>query len=184
MPTFAAVYILYNIISIKVMTQEELQQHFSNRLTAIMQQQGKTAAQVAQMTGLHPSNMTGFMRGQKNPTLQTIDRFAQAFGLPLWHFVADPAEVTADLQRRIDEGEQLAQLLRQRIADQERTIAEQAQRIRQMEAQQQAASVPVGTTDGKAPQDASQAPQTATDAPDLITIDPRTGESIRYRRMQ
>ena len=169
MPTFAAVYILYNIISIKVMTQEELQQHFSNRLTAIMQ---------------HPSNMTGFMRGQKNPTLQTIDRFAQAFGLPLWHFVADPAEVTADLQQRIDEGEQLAQLLRQRIADQEHTIAEQARRIRQMETQQQAASVPVGTTDGEAPQDAPQAPQTATDAPDLITIDPRTGESIRYRRMQ
>ena len=169
------------------MTQEELQQHFSNRLTAIMQQQGKTAAQVAQMTGLHPSNMTGFMRGQKNPTLQTIDRFAQAFGLPLWHFVADPAEVTADLQRRIDEGEQLAQLLRQRIADQEHTIAEQAQRIRQLEAQQgaqQAASVPVGSTDGEALQDASQAPQTATNAPDLITIDPRTGESIRYRRMQ
>lgn len=145
------------------MTQEELQQHFSNRLTAIMQQQGKTAAQVAQMTGLHPSNMTGFMRGQKNPTLQTIDRFAQAFGLPLWHLVQDPAEVTADLQRRIDEGEQLAQLLRQRIAEHEQTIAEQAQRIRQLEAQQPAASAP--------------------DVADLITIDPRTGESVRYRRM-
>ena len=91
------------------MTQEELQQHFSNRLTTIMHQQGKTAAQVAQMTGLHPSNMTGFMRGQKNPTLQTIDRFAQALGVPLWHFVADPDTITADLQQRIDEGILLAQ---------------------------------------------------------------------------
>lgn len=169
------------------MKQEELQQLFSNRLTAIMQQQGKTAAQVAQMTGLHPSNMTGFMRGQKNPTLQTIDRFAQAFGLPLWHFVADPDTITADLQQRIDEGELLAQLLRQRIASQEQTIAEQAQRIRQLEAQQPAASVPADSVSGKAPQDAPQAPQTATDAPDvadLITIDPRTGESVRYRRMK
>lgn len=159
------------------MTQEELQQHFSNRLTAIMQQQGKTAAQVAQMTGLHPSNMTGFMRGQKNPTLQTIDRFAQAFGLPLWHLVQDPAEVTADLQRRIDEGEQLAQLLHQRIASQEQTIAEQAQRIRQLETQQPAASAPADAVSGEAPQD-------APDVADLITIDPRTGESVRYRRMQ
>lgn len=67
-------------------------------LKSLMAQRSITPTQLANDLGLNPSNVTGFLKGQKNPTLSTIDRIAAVLQVPAWMLLSTPAEVIADLQ--------------------------------------------------------------------------------------
>lgn len=122
-------------------------------LKDIMARRSITPAQLAAALGLNPSNVTGFLQGKKNPTLSTIDRFAEALGTPAWMLLNTPAEVIADLRTL------------GLLPDAESPAAPAA-----------AASVPSGSAASEAP----ESPAAALPY-DLLTVDPQTGETRLYR---
>ena len=79
-------------------TPQDRPQKLTALLKDIMARRSITPAQLAAALGLNPSNVTGFLQGKKNPTLSTIDRFAEALGTPAWMLLNTPAEVIADLR--------------------------------------------------------------------------------------
>lgn len=153
-------------------TPEQLQQQLTDRLTAIMQAKGISPTQLANSLGLNPSNVTGYMKGRKNPTLLTMQRIANVLGVPVWMLVASTAEVIADLRAAFlmppDSGMGSGQL----PAHAARTPAAVP------------ASPGIAAADPAAqPAPSQQAELSPQDARrfDLCTIDPVTGETRLYR---
>lgn len=135
-------------------TPQDRPQKLTALLKDIMARRSITPAQLAAALGLNPSNVTGFLQGKKNPTLSTIDRFAEALGTPAWMLLNTPAEVIADLQQ-----------------------------MGLMPDTMPSNSVARGSeaTATESPAQATQSPQDAPDVADLITVNPTTGEAHRYR---
>jgi transcriptional regulator with XRE-family HTH domain len=134
-------------------TPQDRPQKLTALLKDIMARRSITPAQLAASLGLNPSNVTGFLQGKKNPTLSTIDRFAEALGTPAWMLLNTPAEVIADLRTL------------GLLPDAESPAAPVA-----------AATVPSGSPASEAPESpASGLPY------DLLTVDPQTGETRLYR---
>jgi len=134
-------------------TPQDRPQKLTALLKDIMARRSITPAQLAASLGLNPSNVTGFLQGKKNPTLSTIDRFAEALGTPAWMLLNTPAEVIADLRTLGF------------LPDAESPAAPAA-----------AATVPSGSPASEAPESpASGLPY------DLLTVDPQTGETRLYR---
>lgn len=134
-------------------TPQDRPQKLTALLKDIMARRSITPAQLAAALGLNPSNVTGFLQGKKNPTLSTIDRFAEALGTPAWMLLNTPAEVIADLRTLGF------------LPDAESPAAPAA-----------AASAPSGSAASEAPESpASGLPY------DLLTVDPQTGETRLYR---
>lgn len=134
-------------------TTQDRPQKLTALLKDIMARRSITPAQLAASLGLNPSNVTGFLQGKKNPTLSTIDRFAEALGTPAWMLLNTPAEVIADLRTLGF------------LPDAESPAAPAA-----------AASAPSGSAASEAPESpASGLPY------DLLTVDPQTGETRLYR---
>lgn len=134
-------------------TPQDRPQKLTALLKDIMARRSITPAQLAAALGLNPSNVTGFLQGKKNPTLSTIDRFAEALGTPAWMLLNTPAEVIADLRTLgfLPDAESPA-------------------------APADAASAPSGSAASEAPESpASGLPY------DLLTVDPQTGETRLYR---
>lgn len=134
-------------------TPQDRPQKLTALLKDIMARRSITPAQLAAALGLNPSNVTGFLQGKKNPTLSTIDRFAEALGTPAWMLLDTPAEVIADLRTLGF------------LPDAESPAAPAA-----------AATVPSGSP-------ASEAPESPVSGLpyDLLTVDPQTGETRLYR---
>ena len=126
-------------------------------LKDIMAARSITPAQLAAALGLNPSNVTGFLQGKKNPTLSTIDRFAEALGTPAWMLLNTPAEVIADLQQM---GLMPDTVPSNSVARDLETPDKRGTAIMQ---------------------GANKSPQDAPDVADLITVNPTTGEAHRYR---
>lgn len=134
-------------------TPQDRPQKLTALLKDIMARRSITPAQLAAALGLNPSNVTGFLQGKKNPTLSTIDRFAEALDTPAWMLLNTPAEVIADLRALGF------------LPDAESPAAPAA-----------AATVPSGS----AASEAAESP--ASGLPyDLLTVDPQTGETRLYR---
>ena len=134
-------------------TPQDRPQKLTALLKDIMARRSITPAQLAASLGLNPSNVTGFLQGKKNPTLSTIDRFAEALGTPAWMLLNTPSEVIADLRTLGF------------LPDAESPAAPAA-----------AATVPSGSPASEAPESpASGLPY------DLLTVDPQTGETRLYR---
>ena len=134
-------------------TPQDRPQKLTALLKDIMARRSITPAQLAAALGLNPSNVTGFLQGKKNPTLSTIDRFAEALDTPAWMLLNTPAEVIADLRTL------------GLLPDAESPAAPAA-----------AATVPSGSPASEAPESpASGLPY------DLLTVDPQTGETRLYR---
>jgi transcriptional regulator with XRE-family HTH domain len=53
------------------------------RVRFVRQRSGKTATQLAALSGLPRSHISDIERGKRNPTLQTMDRIAQGIGCTL-----------------------------------------------------------------------------------------------------
>ena len=133
-------------------TPQDRPQKLTALLKDIMARRSITPAQLAAALGLNPSNVTGFLQGKKNPTLSTIDRFAEALGTPAWMLLNTPAEVIADLRTLGF------------LPDAESPAAPAA------------VSAPSGSAASEAPESlASGLPY------DLLTVDPQTGETRLYR---
>ena len=135
-------------------TPQDRPQKLTALLKDIMARRSITPAQLAAALGLNPSNVTGFLQGKKNPTLSTIDRFAEALGTPAWMLLNTPAEVIADLQQM--------GLMPDTVPS--NSVARESE---------------APATEG--PAQAIQSPQDAPDVADLITVNPTTGEAHRYR---
>lgn len=149
------------------------------RLRELMQQQQVTLAQLSEAAGMHVANLSLLVNGKRNPTLDTLDRLAQALGCPTWHLIQDPDQLqqqyTAPLQEQLAQAEATVEALRASLASKEATNAELRQRILQTAPD----SLPVGGKEA-APATAPQRPADG-EMPDLLTTDPRTGETHRYR---
>lgn len=134
-------------------TPQDRPQKLTALLKDIMARRSITPAQLAAALGLNPSNVTGFLQGKKNPTLSTIDRFAEALGTPAWMLLNTPAEVIADLRTLGF------------LPDAESPAAPAA-----------AVTVPSGSPASEA----AESPAAALPY-DLLTVDPQTGETRLYR---
>lgn len=123
--------------------------HTTLRIRELMQQAGINMTELATRCDMHAANLTGFIKGARNPTLETLDRLAVALGVPTWQMIISPDDVLRELQGDKDEAPDAAQ---------------------QGDA-------------GAAPQQAAEAPQKPADGLDydLLTIDPITGKSRRYK---
>lgn len=135
-------------------TPQDRPQKLTALLKDIMARRSITPAQLAAALGLNPSNVTGFLQGKKNPTLSTIDRFAEALGTPAWMLLNTPAEVIADLQQM--------GLMPDTVPS--NSVARESE-----------------APATESPAQAIQSPQDAPDVADLITVNPTTGEAHRYR---
>lgn len=134
-------------------TPQDRPQKLTALLKDIMARRSITPAQLAAALGLNPSNVTGFLQGKKNPTLSTLDRFAEALDTPAWMLLNTPAEVIADLRTLGF------------LPDVESPSAPAA-----------AATVPSGSPASEA----AESPASALPY-DLLTVDPQTGETRLYR---
>ena len=133
-------------------TPQDRPQKLTALLKDIMARRSITPAQLAAALGLNPSNVTGFLQGKKNPTLSTIDRFAEALDTPAWMLLNTPAEVIADLRA-------LGFL---------------------PDAESPAAPVAASVSSGSVTSEAAESP--ASGLPyDLLTVDPQTGQTRLYR---
>ena len=140
------------------------------RLQEIMQQKGINAAKLAEACDMHPANLSGIINDKRSPNLQTLDRLAQALDVPTWTLLQNPIIVNnleAELERQREQNRQ-----------QQATIdALRAQLTAPKDTD------PKDThTDTTTPATATQTPPNAPDY-DLLTIDPMTGEAVRYRRL-
>lgn len=133
-------------------TPQDRPQKLTALLKDIMARRSITPAQLAAALGLNPSNVTGFLQGKKNPTLSTLDRFAEALGTPAWMLLNTPAEVIADL----------------------RTLGLLP------DAESPAAPAAASAPSGSAASEAAESPVSGLPY-DLLTVDPQTGETRLYR---
>jgi len=131
------------------------------KLTALLKDlmalRSMSPTQLATALDLNPSNVTGFLKGQKNPTLSTIDRIAAALDVPAWMLLNTPAEVIADLR-----------------------AAGQLPPEPQAPAAGSVASDSIASKESEEAPQAPQKPASGLDY-DLLTIDPLKGETRRYR---
>lgn len=139
------------------------------RLRELMQQQQITLADLATRADMHTANLSLLVNGKRNPTLDTLDRLAQALGCPTWHLIQDPAP----LQAQIDAERIRADELQQRCDH----LSEQVLRLTEAQTDTQPRQAADTAT---APATAPQRPADS-EMPDLLTTDPRTGETHRYR---
>lgn len=146
-------------------TPQDRPQKLTALLKDIMARRSITPAQLAAALGLNPSNVTGFLQGKKNPTLSTLDRFAEALDTPAWMLLNTPAEVIADLQQM--------GLMPDTVPS--NSVARESE----APATEGLARRPEG--ESQSPAQAIQSPQDAPDVADLITVNPTTGEAHRYR---
>ena len=60
---------------------------FPSSLRKIRNAYGYSQSELAALTGLHLTFISMLENGKRNPTLQTIEKLATAFGMPTWEFV-------------------------------------------------------------------------------------------------
>lgn len=60
---------------------------------------GKTAKELAEAVGISRVTASNIINNKTAPSLETLQRMAEALGVPLWQLFASPEEVTARAQR-------------------------------------------------------------------------------------
>lgn len=64
------------------------------RIREILQEQGKTTRELAEMLGITISGLNQILSGK--PTLSSLERIAEALQVPMWQLFASPIEVTRE----------------------------------------------------------------------------------------
>ena len=141
--------------------QEAAPRHTVTRFREVMQERGWGTLQMSQTLGIAPGNVSNAMKPSYNPTLATLDRWAEALGVPTWQLIASPDEVRA-------------YLMPQPMPAPEPTVTPEPA---------PAGARPAVLPTGKPAPEATEATETPTGArpADLITVDPQTGETRLYR---
>ncbi|NLG69890.1 MAG: helix-turn-helix transcriptional regulator, partial [Firmicutes bacterium] len=65
---------------------------FGQRVREMRTRQGLTQQQLAQRAGMHPAYVGGIERGERNITLDGVDRLARALGVSPAELMASPRE--------------------------------------------------------------------------------------------
>lgn len=60
---------------------------------------GKTAKELAEAVGISRVTASNIINNKTAPSLETLQRMAEALGVPLWQLFASPEEVAARAQR-------------------------------------------------------------------------------------
>lgn len=68
-----------------------------DNIEALLKEKGLTKTAFSDLLGIKKQNLNGLM---KNPTLETIKKFASVLGVETWQLFASPSEV----QKETDEG--------------------------------------------------------------------------------
>ena len=63
------------------------------RIKEILKEKNVTQNTLARLCEIPPSNMTGLVRGDRNPTLALLERVATALNVPLWQLIISPKEI-------------------------------------------------------------------------------------------
>lgn len=136
------------------------------RIADILQRKDISMTTLAKLCDMPISNLSGIVNNKRNPNMQTLDRIAQALNVPTWHLIQDPGILDS-------EAEQECRQLRTECEQ----LQQQVQQLQQQLQQACSASWPQEQTE---PAQVSEKPATGLDY-DLLTIDPLTGQTRRYR---
>lgn len=68
------------------------------RIEALLKERGLTKTALSEMLGVKKQNLNGLM---KNPTLETIKKFADVLGVPIWQLFTSPDEVAKEINGNI-----------------------------------------------------------------------------------
>ena len=131
------------------------------KITEVLERHGTTLREVARTIGMKPSTLQTTIGG--NPTIGTLRKIAEAARCPLAEFFADElAEAGLEIVKK---------------------GAGPAPRSANMDACPSKNPAPTGVGSQGAEEQPSAGGQQASDGerPDLITIDPMTGESRKYK---
>lgn len=60
---------------------------------------GKTAKELAEAVGISRVTASNIINNKTAPSLETLQRMAEALGVPLWQLFASPEEVAANTQQ-------------------------------------------------------------------------------------
>lgn len=64
-----------------------------NNIEALLKEKGLTKSAFSDLLGIKKQNLNGLM---KNPTLETIKKFASVLGVETWQLFASPEEVQSN----------------------------------------------------------------------------------------
>lgn len=64
-----------------------------DNIEALLKEKGLTKTAFSDLLGIKKQNLNGLM---KNPTLETIKKFASVLDVPMWQLFASPAEVAKE----------------------------------------------------------------------------------------
>lgn len=68
---------------------------------------GKTAKELAEAVGISRVTASNIINNKTAPSLETLQRMAEALGVPLWQFFVSPEEVAASTQQETGQGVRL-----------------------------------------------------------------------------
>lgn len=67
---------------------------YMNNIEALLKERGLTKTALSDMLGVKKQNLNGLM---KNPTLETIKKFADVLNVSIWQLFASPDEVAKEI---------------------------------------------------------------------------------------
>lgn len=68
---------------------------------------GKTAKELAETVGISRVTASNIINNKTAPSLETLQRMAEALGVPLWQLFASPEEVAASTPQETGQGVRL-----------------------------------------------------------------------------
>lgn len=68
---------------------------------------GKTAKELAEAVGISRVTASNIINNKTAPSLETLQRMAEALGVPLWQLFASPEEVAASTPQETGQGVRL-----------------------------------------------------------------------------
>lgn len=69
-----------------------------DNIEALLKEKGLTKTAFSDLLGIKKQNLNGLM---KNPTLETIKKFASVLGVETWQLFASPEEVTKETKSEL-----------------------------------------------------------------------------------
>lgn len=63
------------------------------RIKELMEAKGVTSASIATIVGIHKVSVSNIINGKINPSVETLEKFAEALGVNMWELFASKEEV-------------------------------------------------------------------------------------------
>lgn len=80
-----------------------LRRVFGARLRELRQRRGLTQRDLGKLARMHPAYVGGLERGERNVTLDVLERLAEALGIPAAHLLVRPGLHAAGVEARVAE---------------------------------------------------------------------------------